>query len=580
MKKLLLTLSLVLGFITLAQAADVTMPESGKKWTDYGSTSPITVQGYSFAYTNGKMYDSDFRLYSGATLTITAPEGKSFTKVVVKAASDNEAAKATLAGSNANAWKVSASGSGQNLVVTFEATSPQTSLAFKGATSTGGNKQFKIGTFTITEEGGEDVPSVVKEPTFSVASGEVKAGTEVRISCATDGATIYYTIDNSTPSESNGTEYYAPIVINKDMTIKAIAVKDGMTPSSVATATYTIKEENPDASSASFIFGGTGAMTSFDGATVGTSQAASGSNNLNGKSETVNNVTLSFSVSTGTNTRWWQANKGNEVRVYDGGAFTISVPDDYIIESIVFDHQNSTTFNATLSSGTLGKIADKKRDWTPTEAVSSVTFTTNASATTKQMNFSAVTVNYAKVGSKPAAPVLTMPEGYNADTPVNLTEYSNGEKKYFDVTVTWTEGMKLVYTVSARGTMLNGTPLVYPEQPKEESTPAAVRANGPAKAALENHVKGTISGASSAVFSFASDGEFSCWVEDADGNKSRTVKMTFQGQSTGVEDIIANGADDSEAVYYNLQGVRVANPAAGNLYIKVQGDKATKVLVK
>ena len=173
-----------------------------------------------------------------------------------------------------------------------------------------------------------------------------------------------------------------------------------------------------------------------------------------------------------------------------------------------------------------------------------------------------------------------MPEGYNADTPVNLTEYSNGEKKYFDVTVTWTEGMTLGYEVSARGTMLNGTPLVYPEQPKEESTPAAVRANGPAKVALNNPVKGTISGASSAVFSFASDGEFSCWVEDADGNKSRTVKMTFQGQSTGVEDIIANGADDSEAVYYNLQGVRVANPAAGNLYIKVQGDKATKVLVK
>ena len=201
-----------------------------------------------------------------------------------------------------------------------------------------------------------------------------------------------------------------------------------------------------------------------------------------------------------------------------------------------------------------------------------------ALAATKRLYVESIT--FALAQTKPAAPVLSMEEGYNTESPVNLTEYSNGEKKYFDVTVSWTEGMKLVYTVSARRTMLNGTPLVYPEQPEEESTPAAVRANGPAKVALKNPVTGTISGASSAVFSFASDGEFSCYVEDAAGNQSNAVSMTFQGQSTGVEDIIANGADDSEAVYYNMQGVRVANPAAGGLYIRVQGSKAAKVLVK
>lgn len=38
-------------------------------------------------------------------------------------------------------------------------------------------------------------------------------------------------------------------------------------------------------------------------------------------------------------------------------------------------------------------------------------------------------------------------------------------------------------------------------------------------------------------------------------------------------------ADDAEAVYYNLQGVRVENPAAG-LYIRVRGQKVDKVIVK
>ncbi|MBP2691527.1 MAG: hypothetical protein J6B44_06860 [Muribaculaceae bacterium] len=50
--------------------------------------------------------------------------------------------------------------------------------------------------------------------------------------------------------------------------------------------------------------------------------------------------------------------------------------------------------------------------------------------------------------------------------------------------------------------------------------------------------------------------------------------------STGISDIIADGADnDAPAVYYNLQGVRVANPSNG-IYIVRQGNKASKVYVK
>ncbi|MDE7135676.1 MAG: hypothetical protein K2N91_03510, partial [Muribaculaceae bacterium] len=44
---------------------------------------------------------------------------------------------------------------------------------------------------------------------------------------------------------------------------------------------------------------------------------------------------------------------------------------------------------------------------------------------------------------------------------------------------------------------------------------------------------------------------------------------------TGVEDVDIDG--DANAVYYNLQGVEVKNPAVGQVYIKVIGKKATKV---
>lgn len=79
----------------------------------------------------------------------------------------------------------------------------------------------------------------VATPTFSPAAGEVTSGTEVAISCSTSGATIHYTVDGTDPTSSSAT-YSSPIAITATTTIKAIAVKDGMADSEVATAQYTI----------------------------------------------------------------------------------------------------------------------------------------------------------------------------------------------------------------------------------------------------------------------------------------------------------------------------------------------------
>ena len=83
-----------------------------------------------------------------------------------------------------------------------------------------------------------------------------------------------------------------------------------------------------------------------------------------------------------------------------------------------------------------------------------------------------------------------------------------------------------------------------------------------------------------AVIGLASKGDFELRLQDAAGNVSETKSYKINGNATGVEDIAVDGVEDGEAVYYNMQGVRVANPAAGSLYIRVQGSKAAKVLVK
>ena len=76
-------------------------------------------------------------------------------------------------------------------------------------------------------------------PTFSPAAGTYSGAQTVTISTETDGATIYYTTDGSTPTSSS-TKYIGAITVSTSQTIKAIAVKDGNSDSEVATAAYTI----------------------------------------------------------------------------------------------------------------------------------------------------------------------------------------------------------------------------------------------------------------------------------------------------------------------------------------------------
>ena len=80
-------------------------------------------------------------------------------------------------------------------------------------------------------------------PTFSVAEGTYAAAQSVTISCATEGASIYYTTDGTTPT-SGSTAYTSAIDVNASMTIKAIAIK-GDNASEEASATYTLKVATP-----------------------------------------------------------------------------------------------------------------------------------------------------------------------------------------------------------------------------------------------------------------------------------------------------------------------------------------------
>ncbi|MBR4302774.1 MAG: chitobiase/beta-hexosaminidase C-terminal domain-containing protein [Bacteroidaceae bacterium] len=75
----------------------------------------------------------------------------------------------------------------------------------------------------------------VKTPTIEYESNGAKALTT--ITCATEGATIYYTIDGSDPTTSSNL-YENPFEVDEKVTVKAMAVKSGYINSSVASRTY------------------------------------------------------------------------------------------------------------------------------------------------------------------------------------------------------------------------------------------------------------------------------------------------------------------------------------------------------
>lgn len=152
-------------------------------------------------------------------------------------------------------WKLEdASVSGKYLVKNVnavytkgETVSPQYIEWFKGFTTYSYNaSKENIYSFSLFKT----APTIVEAPTnpsIAPAAGEVKKDTVVAITNNTEGATVYYTLDGSEPTTAS-TEYTDATVIKvtENVTVKAIAYKDGIA-SDIVTAAYTVatEEEKP-----------------------------------------------------------------------------------------------------------------------------------------------------------------------------------------------------------------------------------------------------------------------------------------------------------------------------------------------
>jgi hypothetical protein len=98
---------------------------------------------------------------------------------------------------------------------------------------------------------GED-PLTAAAPTITPDGGAFTTSVEVTMETTTPGATIYYTLDGSTP-DLDSNEYTAPFTINETTTVTAIAFAAGFQDSGTTIVDFTLSSSGGDSSSGCFI---------------------------------------------------------------------------------------------------------------------------------------------------------------------------------------------------------------------------------------------------------------------------------------------------------------------------------------
>lgn len=171
----------------------------------------------------------------------------------IKIASKSGYAEVYLTGAWPETITLNALAGDSTVIIIVNEYGQQTTINADGTTTTGqitvngGSGSNTGGSSTGSETGGDNNggnsggntgsvdPVTVAAPTFSGAD-QFTETTQVTMT-AESSATIHYTTDGTTPTASSAT-YSEPITLSDTTTVKAIAVKDGIS-SSVTSRTYT-----------------------------------------------------------------------------------------------------------------------------------------------------------------------------------------------------------------------------------------------------------------------------------------------------------------------------------------------------
>lgn len=283
-------------------------------------------------------------------------------------------------------------------------------------------------------------------------------------------------------------------------------------------------------------------------------------------------------------------NGGWAYRFYNQNSISITAAEGCYIYKIDFTATNLSTTTVTFSEG--GSFANNS--WTANEdtEVSEVVITKTSSGNTA---ISKMIVYF--TGTYTGSEVVGNGNTFEGET--ETATFDNGSSLDFDWTATWNQAATITFTLTLDSNLEGVVPQMYIDEEyagdftQVTSTKAVTTWEfTTAKAYSEDDevdfavgfmiadnksnqvvLPYTIGAATSTGGSGSGSGE----GEGGNGNEGGDNEG---GNGEGTTAIDSIDAQDVEVEYYTLQGIKVQNPAKGQLYIMRQGNKTSKVILK
>ncbi len=541
MKKLLLSLFVAASACLGINAADITI--SGPNLDGVGEgTSAYTQDGVTISRVGGSApaKKSDYiKIYANNELTISS-QSAAISKITLTGSNNSYiSGKFT---STQEGVTIPSAITGTELVITVSPA--QNSVTFKNTHSS----QARITSIVITLEESTTCATPVITPDDGSKLYEQDA---VSISTFTEGAEIYYTLNGDDPTaESLKYDAAAGITFSEDgaYTVKAIAVKEGLENSAVATATFTYATVRPE-------------IVGWEMATAAT-------------------LTDGIYVIAGNKNGVWKAlgHDYNSANQTNFKAIDVTVEKNKLIEpsadvalvylkkdadgNYTLEVTNATTdaganfLTSASSSSNHMKMSDAQTPATitisETENTADIVFTGNYTHNTIRYNAGSTIFSCYTTGQEPIY-LFKQPveKPMTPDATVDGTSVSN------EGTIDLKGSAK---TIMFEG-LAEGVNIWYKFEPAIAVTAEYTPEEGFSKYDAATGISLTQAGTLT-------------YYAEKDGVVGDTHTITVEGTATGISEVEAAAAAATE--WFDLSGRRVAAPAKG-VYLRKQGAKITKI---
>jgi LruC domain-containing protein len=439
----------------LPVASPTYTPVAGTYNAAQSVTISTTTSGATIYYTtDGSTPTTSSNLYSGA---VSISANTTLNAIAVKSGMSNSTVTtgsyvincatpvltpATGTYATAQSVSMSTTTSGASIYYTTDGSAPtSSSTLYSGAVSVGASATLKaiaikngMGNSGVASETYTILLPVIA-PVFTPLAGTYNSAQSVTITSSTTGATIRYTTDGSTPSETAGTIYAGAVAISSNATLKAIAYKSGMNDSPVTSGAYVINCATPTLTPA------TGSYTSVQSVTISTTTSgATIYYTTDGSTPTTSGTLYSGAISVGVN----MTIKAISVKSGMGNSgvasesYTILLPvvsPTYTPVAGTYNAAQSVTISTTTSGATIYYTTDGSTPTTSSNLYSgavsiSANTTLNAIAVKSGMSNSTVTTGSYVINC--ATPVLTPATGtYATAQSVSMSTTTSGASIYY-----------------------------------------------------------------------------------------------------------------------------------------------------